>query len=388
MSLGGPYQHLGHDREQALREEALGLLALLYRQRVDHAIDRLDRAGGVERAEHQVPGLRRGHRHGDGVGIAQLTDQDDVGVLAHRGAHAFGEARDVRAELALDHLAVLARVHELDRVLEADDVEPARLVQVIDHRRERGRFAGTGGAGDQHHALVEVAELGDDRRQRQLLERRDLGGDGAEGGADAGVLAIDVDPKAPPLAGYVGEVQVVALGEMLVLRAGEDLRYVALELRRAHVAELDRQQIAVHAQHGGHADRQVHVRAPLLCAELQKRVDARQANVPPGAPAKRCLARKGLQDQQLVAGNLTERTNFGKAHAGCPAGPGGVRPHRRPPPGGSAQFRKRSSAARSSSIVWKRLVLSTAIARMTSSASPGGSEGFTSWGGRALPCTC
>src|SRR5438552_9150699 len=32
----------------------------------------------------------------------------------------------------------LARVYELDRILEADDIEAARLVQVIDHRRERG----------------------------------------------------------------------------------------------------------------------------------------------------------------------------------------------------------------------------------------------------------
>jgi len=48
-----------------------------------------------------------------------FTDQDHVRVLAHRRPHPFGEARDVRAELALDDLAVLARVHELDRILEA-----------------------------------------------------------------------------------------------------------------------------------------------------------------------------------------------------------------------------------------------------------------------------
>ena len=27
----------------------------------------------------------------DGFGVAQLADQDDVGVFAHGGAHAFGE---------------------------------------------------------------------------------------------------------------------------------------------------------------------------------------------------------------------------------------------------------------------------------------------------------
>src|SRR5256885_6493903 len=74
----------------------------------------------------------------------------------------------------MDDLTVLARVHELDRILEADDIEAARLVQVIDQRRESGGLAGAGGAGDQHHALVEIAQLGDDRRQRELLEGGDL----------------------------------------------------------------------------------------------------------------------------------------------------------------------------------------------------------------------
>ena len=47
-----------------------------------------DGAGGVQRTEHQVPGLGGGHRHADGFGVAQLADQDDVRILAHRGAHA------------------------------------------------------------------------------------------------------------------------------------------------------------------------------------------------------------------------------------------------------------------------------------------------------------
>src|SRR5438552_13166647 len=134
----------------------------------------------------------------------------------------------------------LARVYELDRILEADDIEAARLVQVIDHRRERGGLAGAGGTGDQHHALVEIAQLGDDRRQRELLERGDFRRNGAEGGADAGVLAIDVDAEPPTLGGHVGEVQVPALGEQLVLRVGENLRDVAFQLHPAQLTELDR----------------------------------------------------------------------------------------------------------------------------------------------------
>ena len=164
--VGGLDQHLRDHGDQALRQEALGLLALVGGQRVDDAVDGLHRAGRVQRAEHQVTGFGRRHRPADRVGIAQLADQDDVGIFAHRRAHAFGERGQVRVELALDDLALLALVHELDRIFEADDVHPPRRVQVIDHRGQRRRLAGAGRAGDQDHALVVVAQLLDDGRQR------------------------------------------------------------------------------------------------------------------------------------------------------------------------------------------------------------------------------
>ena len=70
-----------------------------------------------------MPGLGGGHRHRDGLGVAHFADQNHVGILAHRRAHALGERRQVRAELALDDLARFAAMDELDRILEADDVE-------------------------------------------------------------------------------------------------------------------------------------------------------------------------------------------------------------------------------------------------------------------------
>ena len=203
MCVRGLDQHLSDDRKQTLREEALGLFALFDRQRIDDAVDGLHGAGGVERAQHEVTGLGGRHCHGDGLRIAQLADQDHVRVFAHRCAYALREARDVCAQLALDDLTVLAAVDELDRILEADDVELSGLVQVVDHRRERRRLAGARGAGDEHHALMEVAQLGDDGRQRQLLERGHFRRNGAEGRTDARVLAIDVDAEPASLPGDI-----------------------------------------------------------------------------------------------------------------------------------------------------------------------------------------
>src|SRR5580698_2085852 len=99
-------------------------------------------------------------------------------------------------------------------------------------------------------------------------------------GTAAGVLAEHIDAEAPALGGHVGEVQVLPLVELLVLRARQDLGDVALKLGVPEVTELDRQQVPVHAQHRGHADGQMHVRAALLRAQFQKRVNARQAIAP------------------------------------------------------------------------------------------------------------
>jgi hypothetical protein len=124
--------------------------------------------------EHQVPGFRGRHRHGNRFGVAHFADQNHIRILAHGGAHAFGEGGQVRAQLALDDLARFAAMDEFDRIFEADDVERARRIQVIDHRGERGGFAGAGGARDQNHALVVIAELAHDGGQTQLIHARHL----------------------------------------------------------------------------------------------------------------------------------------------------------------------------------------------------------------------
>ena len=58
----------------------------------------------------------------DRLQVAHLADQDDVRVLAQGRVQRLGEAAGVDADLALVDQAVLARVHELDRVLDRDDV--------------------------------------------------------------------------------------------------------------------------------------------------------------------------------------------------------------------------------------------------------------------------
>ena len=181
---------------QRLRQHDADLRLLLGRELIDHAIDGRRRGGRVQRAEHQVAGLRGLDRDRDGLEIAQLADQHDVGILAHRRAQRRLEAVGVRADLALVDQAALVLVHELDRVLDRDDVVGARAIDVVDHRAQRRRLAGTGRAGDQHQALVQLAQLEDVRRQAELLGGQDLRRDDAEHGAAALAIEEDVGAEA------------------------------------------------------------------------------------------------------------------------------------------------------------------------------------------------
>ena len=79
---------------------------------------------------HEVAGLGGVQRGLDGLLVAHFADEDDVGILAQRRAQRLGERRRVEPDLALvDHRAPVL-VHELDRILDGDDVRSA-LVRLM-----------------------------------------------------------------------------------------------------------------------------------------------------------------------------------------------------------------------------------------------------------------
>ena len=73
--------------------------------------------------------------------VADLADQDDVRVLPQHVPQRRGEGERVGADLALGDVGLHVAVQELDRVLDRDHVDPAILVDVMDHRGERGGLA-------------------------------------------------------------------------------------------------------------------------------------------------------------------------------------------------------------------------------------------------------
>jgi len=67
-----------------------------------------------------VPRLRRLERGLRGLRVAQLADQDRVGILAERAPQRLAERLGVEPDLALVDDAVVIRMQDLDRVLDCD----------------------------------------------------------------------------------------------------------------------------------------------------------------------------------------------------------------------------------------------------------------------------
>ena len=151
------------------------------------------------------------------------------------------------------------RVHELDRVLDGEDVLVPLGVDLVDHRRQRRRLAAAGRAGDEHQAARPLGQLADDRRQPELVEALDdLGNDAVDGG-DRAALVEDVAAEAGDAADAEREVELERFLEALLLRVGQHAVGERLGLGRSERRQIERPQVAVHANLRRRVRREVQV---------------------------------------------------------------------------------------------------------------------------------
>ena len=94
----------------------------------------------MECSEDQVTGLGDRQGRSDRLEIAHLTDEDYVRILSQRVLQGGPKALRVRPNLALVDHAPLVAVHELDRILDRDDVTTSLAIHLVDHRGKRCRF--------------------------------------------------------------------------------------------------------------------------------------------------------------------------------------------------------------------------------------------------------
>ena len=214
-------QRLADDAFEHQRELGPDLALLVRREHVDDAVDRLRRRVGVQRAEREVAGFGDAQRRFDRLEVAHLADQDDVGVFTERGAQRVGEALGVAVHLALVDEAALVLVHELDRILDREDVVLPLLVDLVDHRRQRRRLAAAGRAGDEDEAARPFGQRRQHRREAQLVERADLFRDQPVDRADRAALVEHVAAEAREPLDAEREIEFERLLEPLLLRVGQ-----------------------------------------------------------------------------------------------------------------------------------------------------------------------
>ena len=130
------------------------MLTKLSGQGIYDPVDRLDGAGSMKGSEDEMSRFGCRHRHRDCLGIAHFTHENHIGILSHGRPDTIREACHMCSYFPLYHLRVSARMHELDWIFKANNIEVTGLVEVVNHGRERRRLAGAGGTGYQDEALM------------------------------------------------------------------------------------------------------------------------------------------------------------------------------------------------------------------------------------------
>jgi hypothetical protein len=160
VAVGRGQEALADDAAERLGHAGADLRLLRRREDVEQAVERRGGVAGVHRADDEVAGLGGADGHLDRLEVAELADDDDVGVLAEGALERGEEGLGVRADLALGDVAALGGLHDLDGVLDRDDVVGRAVsLRSRDHGGEGGGLAGTDRAGDEDEAVVVGEEL-------------------------------------------------------------------------------------------------------------------------------------------------------------------------------------------------------------------------------------
>ena len=175
---GGHHAAVG-PRDQALRDDRAerrseldpDLVLAPGGEDVDDAVDGLGRVVGVQGREDQVTRLGQRQRQLDGLEVAHLTHEEDVGVLPQGRAQRTLEGGAVGPHLSLGHGREAVLVDVLDRVLDGEDVHRPRLVDAVDDGGQRGRLPRSGRTGQEHQAAGEPGQPLGDGRQPELARR-------------------------------------------------------------------------------------------------------------------------------------------------------------------------------------------------------------------------
>src|SRR5581483_9612372 len=114
----------------------------------------------------------------------------------------------------------LVAMQEFDRIFDGDDVFGTKRVHAIDHRRQGGRFSGTGDTGYENESASLVANFLNDFGEIEFVKNTDLGRNHTQDQADIAALLEDVHTEASQTGNAIGHIKFGRLFEFLLLTIG------------------------------------------------------------------------------------------------------------------------------------------------------------------------
>ena len=144
----------------------------------------------------------------NGIGVAHLAYQDDVGVLSKSGPKTCGKAWAIPSYLALDDKRLVAFMLVLDRVFNRDD---ALLLCLVDGPQEcgnRGGFPVTGRRREQDETVVFLGESLHKIRETEVVHARDSAREQTDGCTKTELRAEGIGAAPDMRPGREGEIEV------------------------------------------------------------------------------------------------------------------------------------------------------------------------------------
>ena len=144
---------------------------------------------GVQGRKNEVACFGGHEGHGYCFWVSHFANKYDIWIFAEHGSQAVDKAFNISSQFALADDGVSLLENILDRVFDSDYAAGTSFVYSINQRGDGGALSGAGYTSDKNEALLTVYYVvGDSVGKTDILDRRDVKAQGADGGADAVVI--------------------------------------------------------------------------------------------------------------------------------------------------------------------------------------------------------
>ncbi len=146
-------------------------------------------------------------------------------------------------------------VYEFDRVFHGEDVVVFAFVDIVDHRRQRGRFTGTGRAGNQYNTAWNLRQIFKHLTHAQLVHGQNFRRNGTEHRTGTAVVVKGVHTETRHTRYFEREVSLKEFFEILTLLIVHDVIHQAMNFFMPQCWQVDTAHIAINPDHWRQAGR-------------------------------------------------------------------------------------------------------------------------------------